>query len=253
MASGTFRAAWAHARWRTLLTSYAISSVGDLVYAVALVAYLLEETGSAVWVAASFVGRMLVWIVFGAIGGAIAERLDRRRTMVALDLGRGALMVAVALAVAVDAPPHVALVLVLVAAAVGTVFRPAAIAAVPAVLPEGARAAANAAESTVYTLAMFVGPALGGLLIATSGVEIAFVANAASFVISAALIARIGDVGGGSGEGIHEGTGERVGARLRRDLAAGLRRCVGRRGSVCCSPWSPPARSSPASSRSCTC
>ena len=222
-ASGTFRAAWTHRRWRTLLTSYAVSSVGDLVYAVSIVAYLLDTTGGVAWVAISFIGRMVVWILFGAIGGAIAEGLDRRRTMVALDLARGGLMVAMAIAVAVDAAPQVVVGIVLLTACVGTVFRPAAVAAVPAVLPETELAAANAAESTVYMLALFVGPALGGLVIATAGFEVAFLVNAASFVISAALIAGIGNIGGRLGGAAGGQSAGRIAARLRQDIAAGAR------------------------------
>ena len=220
-ASGTFRAAWAHRRWRTLLASYTVSSLGDLVYAVSIVTYLLETTGGVAWVAISFVGRMIVWILFGAIGGAIAERLDRRRTMVALDLARGGLMVAMAVAVAVDAPPQVVVGIVLLTACAGTVFRPAAVGAVPAVLPETELAAANAAESTVYMLALFVGPALGGLVIATAGFAVAFLVNGASFVISAALIARIGNIGGGVGGATGGRPEGRIAARLRRDIVAG--------------------------------
>ena len=58
-------------------------------------------------------------------------------------MARGGLMVAMAIAVAVDAAPQVVVGIVLLTACVGTVFRPAAAAAVPAVLPETELAAAS--------------------------------------------------------------------------------------------------------------
>ena len=72
---------------------------------------------------------MATFMVLGPIGGAIADRVDRRRLMVLLDLARAAVMVVVALVIAVDVPVLVVVVLVVVAAALTTPYRPAAVAA----------------------------------------------------------------------------------------------------------------------------
>ncbi|NMD23129.1 MAG: MFS transporter, partial [Actinobacteria bacterium] len=55
--AGGFRGAWRHRRWRWLLGSYAVSMTGDFLYAVALVVLLIDDTGSAGWVAAAAVLR----------------------------------------------------------------------------------------------------------------------------------------------------------------------------------------------------
>ena len=89
----------------------------------------------------------------------LADRFDRRRLMITLDLGRAALMLAVLAVVAAGGPPLATLALVTVAAALGTIYRPAAVSATPLLVPEDDLAAANAAEATVYQLAWFVGPA----------------------------------------------------------------------------------------------
>src|SRR4051794_6256952 len=56
---GTFRGAWRHRRWRALLAGYTVSNIGDFISFVAIVVYLIDETGSAGWVAASFIVRMV--------------------------------------------------------------------------------------------------------------------------------------------------------------------------------------------------
>ncbi len=127
-----------------------MSSIGDFIYAVTIVVYLIEETDSAGWVAASFITRMAVYSACGPIGGVLADRFDRRRLMMTLDIARAALMLAVLAVVAADGPPLATLALVTVAAALGTIYRPAAVSATPLLVPEDDLAAANAAEATVY-------------------------------------------------------------------------------------------------------
>ena len=84
-----------------------MSGTGDLLYSVALVVYLIEETDSAGWVAAAFIARIATYTLLGAVGGVIADRFDRRRLMVALDVSRAVLMVAVGFVIMAGVPPAV--------------------------------------------------------------------------------------------------------------------------------------------------
>ena len=59
---------------------------GDFLYSVALVVFLLERTGSAGWVAGAAIARVLAYVVLGPFGGVIADRYDRRRLMLLLDV-----------------------------------------------------------------------------------------------------------------------------------------------------------------------
>ncbi len=196
--TGGFRGAWRHRRWRWLLGSYAVSMTGDFLYFVALVVLLIEETGSAGWVAAASVLRILAYVILGPFGGAIADRYDRRRLMIVLDLGRFAVMSIVA--VVIGAGGHVAVVIALtvVNAILSVPYRSAAVAATPNVVDEDDLAAANAAEGVIAQAAFFIGPALGTLVVALTSPAIAFAINGLTFLVSAALVARIGDLGGGS-------------------------------------------------------
>ena len=73
----------------------------------------------------------------------------------------------------------------------GTVFRPAQAALLPALVRSPSElTAANVASSTLESVGTFLGPALGGLLLAVSSPEVVFAANGASFLWSAFLVAR---------------------------------------------------------------
>jgi len=201
---GTFRSAWRHRRWRRFIAATAVSSTGDLLYSVALVAFLIESTGSAGWVAGAFIARMIAWTVFGPLGGVIADRFERRKLMFVLDITRAVVMTTIALVVAADGPPVLVIALVVTSSSLSTPYRPAAVAATPLLVPEDDLAAANAAEASVSQLAWFVGPALGAAVVALSGPSLAFGVNAATFAFSAVLVAGLGNVGTGEQVTDHE-------------------------------------------------
>ena len=76
-----------------ILVSLAVSSCGDWLYNVALLAFVFQRTGSATWVALTTAGRVLPVVVLGPIGGVLADRYDRRRLMIASNIARALLMV----------------------------------------------------------------------------------------------------------------------------------------------------------------
>ncbi len=219
--ASSFRGAWRHRQWRWLLASFAVSSIGDFLYFVALVVFLIQSTGSPSWIAAAAVARLLAYALLGSFGGVIADRYDRRRLMVVLDLVRAGLMVILAGVVWKHGPPAVVIGLTVANAAASTPYRPALVAATPALVHEDDLAAANAAEGVVGQLAYFVGPALGGLLVAVSGAAAAFLVNGFTFAISAGLLAHIGPVGGGQVSSSAARGDGRAGAKAQ--LAEGLR------------------------------
>jgi predicted MFS family arabinose efflux permease len=109
--------------------------------------------------------------------------------MVASDLLRAAAMVGAALAVAGDAPAGVVYALAGFVSIVSTAFRPAQAALLPSLArtPEELTAA-NVASSTIESIASFVGPALGGLLLAATSTAVVFGATSGAFLWSALLV-----------------------------------------------------------------
>lgn len=196
--AGTFRSAWSHRRWRWLLTSFAVSLTGSFLYSVALVVFLIERTGSAGWVSAAIIARLVPYAVLSAPAGVLADRRDRRVLMMQMDLARVVLLAAMAVVAWWDGPALAVVVLAVLASAAGTPHRPAAVAATPLLVTEDDLAAANAAESVIAQAAWFVGPAIGAGVVALWDPGTAFALNAIAFAVSAALVSRIGDVGGRS-------------------------------------------------------
>jgi len=194
-AGGSLRLAWRHRQFRPLVAAYGVSGVGDLVFTVALIAYVLDRTGSAGWVSATVIVRLVPLVVFGPIGGVLAGRFDRRVVMVVSDVVRAAVMVALAVAAALQSPALPMLVLAFLNNVATAPWRPAAVAATPAVVGEQDLAAANAVEATISQIALFAGPALGAVLYALTSAEVAFVVNGASFLASAALISTVSAAG----------------------------------------------------------
>src|SRR5437763_6608338 len=87
-----------------LLTSLAVSSCGDWIYNVALLALVFERTHSATLVALTTAARVLPIVLLGPLGGVMADRHDRRMLMIGADLVRAALMVALAASAAAGLP-----------------------------------------------------------------------------------------------------------------------------------------------------
>ena len=114
-----------------------MSSIGDFLYFIAVcVVFLIQSTGSPSWIAAAAVARLLAYALLGSLGGVIADRYDRRRLIVGLDLVRAGLMVILAGVVWKHGPPAVVIVLTVANAAASTPYRPALVAATPALVRE---------------------------------------------------------------------------------------------------------------------
>ncbi len=176
-----------HRDFRWLWVSRAISYVGDGIALVALVLHVEGSGGSGTAVAGLLLAAALPSLL-GPIAGSIADRVDRRRLMIACQVGQGL----VVLAIAVLAPAYAAL-LALVAAAnvLARCFAPAASSSVPSLVPGEELVGANAWLGTALNLQVAFGGLLGGLLVAGVGVRWALGIDAVSFFVSAGLLARV--------------------------------------------------------------
>ncbi|HET7568238.1 MAG TPA: MFS transporter [Gaiellaceae bacterium] len=163
------------------------SSLGTLLAGIALAIDVKDRTNSGLWVGAVLIVEFLPTIVIGLLLGPLLDRLERRSLMIAADLLRAAVFVA--LPFAGSAATIVGL--ALVAGLATGFFRPAVFAGVPNLVPEDELPQANALLQTVENASWAVGPVLGGLLTAAAGPSAAYGINAASFLVSVALVVRI--------------------------------------------------------------
>jgi MFS family permease len=180
-------------RFLRLWGAQVVSNVGDWAFVLAVAAALTARLDGAdlaramALVAASAVGPSALAGLL--VAGSIADRFDRRRVMVVADLIRAG---AVATLLLVPDPGilHVALVAVCLGLC-QSVFQPSLMASLPHVVGKDQLVHANAVTTGTYHLSIMVGPAVGAILVATAGPASAFALNALSFVVSAALLARI--------------------------------------------------------------
>ena len=177
----------AHRDFRFLIAGGAVSGTGDWLYSVALIVFVLERTHSSAWVAAASVIRFLPFVLFGTFGGMIADRYDRKKVMIAADLGRGAVMIVLTVVAAANGQPIVAIICAALSTTMSAAYLPCVNASTPALVGEQDLAAANAVISTVDNVTLALGPAVGGVLLILGSPAIAFGVNAATFFVSALL------------------------------------------------------------------
>ena len=163
------------------------SGLGTWLAFVALTVDVFDRTDSATWVSALFIADFLPAIVIGIAAGSLVDRLPRRRLMIASDLVR--VVVFAVLPFANGAALIVAL--AGIAGFATGFFRPAVYAGLPNLVPDEDLAGANSVLQTLENAAWAVGPILGGVLVAATGPDAAYWINAATFLVSALLLARI--------------------------------------------------------------
>jgi MFS family permease len=190
-ASGAYREILAIRDARRLIAASAASQLGDWLFNAALLGTVYAATGSARWVGAATICRLLPFVVLGPVGGMVADRYDRRTVLLAGDVSRCLLMVALAAVVETEGPVALILALTALASCAGTAERPAAMALLPRLVGEARLGPANALLHTVQDLGVVVGPAIGAVLLAVAPNAVAFLVNGFTFVVSAALISTL--------------------------------------------------------------
>jgi len=176
-----------NAPFRRLYLAQLTSFAGDWFATVALLGLALELSGSAVVASLVLVLQSGAFAVAAPLGGVIADRMDRRRLMVAADFAR----VPIALAFLLARTPDtlwIALLAVALLAVSAAVFEPTSSAALPNLVEPHELPDANVLIGSAWGTMLAVGAALGGLVAATLGRDAAFLVNAASFGLSGLLI-----------------------------------------------------------------
>jgi MFS family permease len=199
---------------RALIGASAASQLGDWLYNAALLGYVYSATGSAGWVGAATIFRLLPYVLLGPVGGMLADRYDRRTVLLTGDVLRCLLMLGLAAVVAAEGPVAVVIAFTALASAAGSAERPAAMALLPRLVGESRLGPANALLHTVQDLGVVVGPAIGGVLLAVAPDAVAFLVNAGTFAVSAVLISTLRRRDGSR----RDQTGETAGAQLAHGL-----------------------------------
>ncbi|MER5492791.1 MFS transporter [Streptomyces sp. NPDC002490] len=222
MSSGVRGSAATAVRWRggfgRLWAAAVLSRFGDALRTAALPLLAATLTDEPLLIATVTASGYLPWLVFGLLGGALADRLDQRRAMIHVDLVRALLVGAFAVAVALDrASIGLLVVLALALTTLQTLFDNAATALLPALVPADALASANARLMTGQQIA-------GGLiavplvpLVLTLGAAAPYAVDALTYLLAAALLTALRPVDP------PDRPSEAPGAGLRAEVVRGVR------------------------------
>ena len=184
--------AWAPLRvrlFRALWIAALVSNIGTWMQTVGAQWLLVHQAHAAILVPLVQTADMLPYVLFGLVGGVLADTFDRRRLLVAVQCGMvvvGAVLTV--LTVTHQMPPALLLMFTFVLGSGSVLAVPAYQSLVPDLVPRAQLRAASTLTSISVNLARAVGPAIAGVLIARTGVAAVFAINTATFLFYAVVV-----------------------------------------------------------------
>jgi len=173
--------------FRRLWLAQIVSEIGDWFYTLSIYTLLLQLTGHASSVALALVLQVLPQTFVGPTAGVVNDRLRRKQVMIAADLVRVVVVLAMLL---VRSPSMVWLVypLLLAETVMAAFFEPARSSVIPNIAGKTEVLIANTLSSATWSVNLLIGASVGGVVAAFFGRDVVFVLNAVSFLVSAILI-----------------------------------------------------------------
>lgn len=171
--------------YRWLWSGQVISGMGNQVTRVALPFQVYVLTGSTLAIGALTLIQLVPILLFALGAGSLADAVDRRRLLMVTQIGLAICSLALFLLALGGNPPIAALFAVaFVAAGLGAVDQPTRASTIPRLVPQARLPAAIALNQLNFQTASIIGPAVGGVLIATVGIAGAYAVDVVSFVAS---------------------------------------------------------------------
>ncbi len=174
--------------FRCLWLGQLVSVVGDKVDQIALGFLVYQKTGSGLQMGITLAISMLPAAVLGMVAGTYVDRFDKRRTMLAADVLRAALVLCVPFVAERFESIVPVYGIALMLATVGLFFEPAKLSLIPRLVDEDRLMAANSLDNATVSAAELVGLAFAAGLVASMGVRLAFFFDAITFIVSALFI-----------------------------------------------------------------
>jgi len=176
--------------FRRLWSGQAITVVGTQMTLVVVPFQVFQVTRSSLMVGLTSIVALVPLIVFGLLGGAIADTVDRRKLLL---FTSGSTAVASALLFAqslLPGPGHLSVLWVLTAveSALTAINSPTRSASIPALVGQPKIAAANALNMTVQQVGVIVGPLVAGFLIGAGGLPFTYAIDACGFLLALVLL-----------------------------------------------------------------
>ena len=173
--------------FRKLWVSSLLSTVGSQVSRLGLILYVFDTRGQILSLALLVLADTLPGVVAAPLAGAVVDGLNKRVVMVVSDLSRMILMLVILVR------PSLGVIYLMTALhSVATVFfEPAKSAAIPLIVKQEDLTRANGLEQSAANLTLIAGPVLGTILLRQFGLKANLLFDAASFLVSALMVARV--------------------------------------------------------------
>jgi len=195
----TVRVLTSNPGFSSLISAIGISGLGDPLTQVATLVSIYSVTKDPRLVALGFIVQAIGTILMSTVLGGIADRLPRRGLVVGLEIARASLLLATPFLIAL---PHWWLIfpILVVLASINALVQPARQAAIPGLVPPGQVGKANAMVAATTMLAGAIGFGLAGAILSLSpnSTNMLFVADAITFLLAAAIVVGIPNLGGGA-------------------------------------------------------
>jgi len=171
--------------FRWLWSGQVVNGIGNQITRVALPFQVYVLTGSTLAIAALTLFQLVPILLFALGAGSLADAVDRRKLLLATQVGLAICSLALAVLTITGPPPVWALfVVAFFAAGLSAVDQPTRSSAIPRLVPKERLASAIALNQLNFQLASIVGPAVGGVIIAVVGIGAAYVVDLLSFTAS---------------------------------------------------------------------
>jgi MFS family permease len=173
--------------FRRLWLAQIVSEIGDWFYTLSIYTLLLQLTGHASSVALALVLQVLPQTFVGPTAGVVNDRLKRKHVMIAADIVRFGVVLAMLF---VRSRSMVWLIYPLLVAetTMTAFFEPARSSVIPNISVESEVLVANTLSSATWSVNLLIGASVGGVVAAFFGRDTVFILNALSFLTSAVLI-----------------------------------------------------------------
>jgi MFS family permease len=176
--------------FRQVWLGQVVSQMGDWFDTIALYTIILNLTGSGRAIGLLMVARFVPSFVFGSLSGVVADRFSRRSIMIVSDLLRAVVVLGFLFVRRADQLWLIYLLTVL-QLGLSTFFEPAKTAVIPSIVSDRELVSANAISSVTWSAMLTIGAAIGGVVTGWFGTDVAFILDALTYLISAALIASV--------------------------------------------------------------
>jgi MFS family permease len=171
-----------HRDFARFWTGAFVSNIGTWMETVSIGVYVTEATHQAAWTGAVAAAGFVPTAVLGPIGGALADRLERRKLLLATTVVQTAMATLLTTLFVLGRPAPATVTLIVLGSGIAqSIGFPSYQALLPDLVPSGDLAGAIALSSAQWNLGRVIGPAIAGIVIKLGGYEWALGTNAASF------------------------------------------------------------------------